>query len=102
LKYTTEDRFEATRMMMAYAFGKPVQPLAGAFQERRGNKMYDTNLEYENLADGMTNSSAPRSSLAAVYETGLESLADGRSSSLDGGHACPGFVGTSAGAFLAA
>ena len=33
LKYTTEDRFEATRMIMAYGFGKPVQPLAGAFQE---------------------------------------------------------------------
>ena len=29
LKYTTEDRFEATRMIMAYGFGKPVQPLAG-------------------------------------------------------------------------
>jgi hypothetical protein len=35
LKYTTEDRFEATRMIMAYAFGKRVQPLAGAFQEQR-------------------------------------------------------------------
>ena len=35
LKYTTEDRFEATRMIMAYGFGKPVQPLAGAFQEER-------------------------------------------------------------------
>jgi hypothetical protein len=35
LKYTTEDRFEATRMIMAYGFGKPVQPLAGAFQEQR-------------------------------------------------------------------
>jgi hypothetical protein len=34
LKYTTEDRFEATRMIMAYGFGKPVQPLAGAFQEQ--------------------------------------------------------------------
>ena len=33
LKYTTEDRFEATRMIMAYGFGKPVQPLAGVMQE---------------------------------------------------------------------
>ncbi len=35
LKYTTEDRFEATRMIMAYGFGKPVQPLTGAYQEQR-------------------------------------------------------------------
>ncbi|MGB7835617.1 MAG: hypothetical protein WBL84_25775 [Xanthobacteraceae bacterium] len=35
LKYTTEDRLEATRMIMAYGFGKPVQPLTGAYQEQR-------------------------------------------------------------------
>jgi hypothetical protein len=34
LKYTTEDRFEATRMIMAYGFGKPVQPMAGVMQEQ--------------------------------------------------------------------
>ena len=33
LKYTTDDRFEATRMIMAYGVGKPVQLIAGVMQE---------------------------------------------------------------------
>jgi hypothetical protein len=34
-KYTTEDRFKASELIMAYGFGKPVQPLTAAYQEQR-------------------------------------------------------------------
>ena len=33
-KYSVDDQFEAAKCIMEYGFGKPVQPLAGAFQEQ--------------------------------------------------------------------
>ena len=33
LKYSVEDQFEAAKCIMEYGYGKPVQPLTGAFQE---------------------------------------------------------------------
>ena len=33
-KYSVADQFEAAKCIMEYGFGKPVQPLAGAFQEQ--------------------------------------------------------------------
>ena len=33
LKYNVQDQFEAAKCIMEYGFGKPVQPLTGAFQE---------------------------------------------------------------------
>ena len=32
LKYSVQDQFEAAKCIMEYGFGKPVQPLTGAFQ----------------------------------------------------------------------
>jgi hypothetical protein len=33
--YTTAERLQASDRIMAYGYGKPVQPLAGAFQEHQ-------------------------------------------------------------------
>jgi hypothetical protein len=33
-RYTTADRIKCSELIMAYGFGKPVQPLTGAFQEQ--------------------------------------------------------------------
>jgi hypothetical protein len=33
-RYTTADRIECSKLIMAYGFGKPVQPLTAAFQEQ--------------------------------------------------------------------
>ena len=34
LKYTVQDQFEAAKCIMDYGYGRPVQPLTGAFQEK--------------------------------------------------------------------
>ena len=33
-KYSVADQFEAAKCIMEYGYGRPVQPLAGAFQEQ--------------------------------------------------------------------
>jgi hypothetical protein len=33
-KYGVQDQFEAAKCIMEYGFGRPVQPLTGAFQEQ--------------------------------------------------------------------
>ena len=34
-KYSVADQFEAAKYIMEYGYGRPVQPLVGAFQEQR-------------------------------------------------------------------
>jgi hypothetical protein len=34
-RYNTLERIKASELIMAYGFGKPVQPLTGAFSEQR-------------------------------------------------------------------